>query len=117
MAELVGIVRRQIEEEKTCADSTQVLGKGGRGKTDKSPGSYRDISERTGIPESTIRAAEKHVAAIDNHPELKDLPKRTVIPVSPIRDANEGITISMISGARRGVTLPPLNRMACAGFK
>jgi len=34
-----------------------------RGPT-KTPGSYRDIEERTGIPVSTIRDAQQHVAAM-----------------------------------------------------
>jgi hypothetical protein len=38
------------------------------------PGSYRDVEQRTGIPTSTIRRAEKHVAAIEAHPEVREEP-------------------------------------------
>ncbi len=38
------------------------------------PGSYRDIEDRTGIPQATIRRAEQHVAAIEAHPEVREEP-------------------------------------------
>ncbi len=39
------------------------------------PGSYRDIEERTGIDKDTIRLAEKHVAALEAHPEVREAPQ------------------------------------------
>lgn len=78
MVELVRVVREQAKIE-TCATVAQVLGKGGHSKTDKAPGSYRDISQRTGIPESTIRLAEKHVKAVEEFPVLKSNPKVVAI--------------------------------------
>lgn len=43
------------------------------------PGSYPDISNRTGIPKSTLKEAVYHVEAVEKHPELKGLPKKQAI--------------------------------------
>jgi len=58
-------------EENFCGNSTQKTIDQGvpipkRGRPSGTvPGSYRDIAQRTGIPEKTIRVAEQHVAAIE----------------------------------------------------
>lgn len=76
LKELAQVVREQAIDESACVPGTQATR---NVKGVKVPGSYRDISERIGIPEGTIREAEKHVAAVDKHPELKDLPKKDAI--------------------------------------
>lgn len=38
------------------------------------PDSYRNVAERIGVPEPTIRAAEQHVAAVDKYPVLQRIP-------------------------------------------
>jgi len=43
------------------------------------PGSYRDIEERTGIPQPTIRRVEQHVAAIESHPEIAEAPQKVAL--------------------------------------
>jgi ParB-like chromosome segregation protein Spo0J len=43
------------------------------------PGSYRDVSEKIGVPVSTIREAEQHVKAVETYPELEELPKKETI--------------------------------------
>lgn len=79
MAEWVQVVREQIREE-NCTDSAQfkdeqteeqfrtpgVRNYNKKGGRPKESGSYRDISERTGIPVQTIRDAEKHVQMESN---------------------------------------------------
>jgi len=79
MVELVQVVKEQIKDEIVCADSAQA-------PTNKKGvtvhGSYRDIANRTGFPESTIRAAEKHVAAVEKYPELKAFTKDNAIKVA-----------------------------------
>jgi len=47
-------------EEQFCAK----LARNPQGGRPPEPGSYRDVEQRTGIPESTIRRAEQHVAAM-----------------------------------------------------
>lgn len=54
------------EQAETRADSTQVS-KGSRGPS-RTPGSLRDVAERIGVPEATIRAAQKHVETAEAMP-------------------------------------------------
>lgn len=68
-----------------CAESAQAGRKDIAGQRD--PGSYRDVAQRTGIPQATIRAAEKHVAAIERYPELEPLPQSTAITAAKTLDA------------------------------
>lgn len=77
---------REIATE-TCADSAQVS-KPARGPS-KTPGSYRDISERIGVPEPTIRLAEKHVAAAEKYPELQapGIPQEAAITMAKTLDS------------------------------
>jgi len=92
MVELVQAVKEQIKEEFACANSAQAP-TNIKGIT--VPGSYRDISQRIGIPQSTIRAAEKHVQVVEKYPDLKTFPKDNAIKVAqkldemspPIREA------------------------------
>ena len=67
LAEVAEIVDRETGEI-IRADSAQ---KPGRPKGSEELGSTRRISERTGIPDTTIREAKKHVAAADNYPFLQ----------------------------------------------
>jgi hypothetical protein len=60
---LVRLAETAREVAKTCATSAQVS-KPARGPS-RQAGSYRDIADRTGVPEPTIRAAEQHVAAVE----------------------------------------------------
>jgi len=46
------------------------------------PGSRRRIADRIGLPESTIRRAEQHVAAIDAYPELEPLAQGDAVEVA-----------------------------------
>lgn len=57
-------VAREIAE--TCSDSEQVS-KPARGPS-QTPGSIRDVAERTGIPQTTIHKAEQHVATAEAYP-------------------------------------------------
>lgn len=61
---------RQIAEAEaeTCSGSEQVF-RTQRGPA-RTPGSLRDIAERTGIPTTTIHHARAHVAAAERYPEL-----------------------------------------------
>lgn len=54
-------VAREIAE--TCAESAQVS-RPARGPA-RTPGSVRDLEERTGIPQSTLRKAEQHVQTVE----------------------------------------------------
>lgn len=63
------------EEPEFRTDSVQ---KSKRGRPSK-PGSERDVQERTGIRASTVRDAEKHVAAVEKYPELEEAPQSTAI--------------------------------------
>lgn len=56
-------------DRETRAESAHVS-KGSRGP-DQQPGSLRRVSERIDIPESTIRSAQKHVAAVESFPILQ----------------------------------------------
>lgn len=60
---------REVAKEETCAESTQVC-RPARGPA-RQPGSYRDIEERTGIPQETIREAEKHVTTAEAYPFMQ----------------------------------------------
>lgn len=77
------VVHSQEEEERLRADSAR--NPSGRGRP-KEPGSYRDLEERTGIPEATIRAAEQHVAAVAAHPDLADKPQSVAIAEAKKRE-------------------------------
>lgn len=48
------------------------------------PGSYRDIEERTGIPQPTIRLAEQHVATLEAHPDVEAAPQSVTVAVGPL---------------------------------
>jgi len=76
MIELVAVVEEQIKEEFRATVARNSEPTGGR---PKEPGSYRDIEHRTGIPQATIRVAEKHVHAVNEFPELEELPKMQAI--------------------------------------
>jgi hypothetical protein len=65
-AETIGEVAK---EEETRSDSEQVS-KPARGPA-RTPGSYRDVEERTGIPQPTIRAAESRVSTADAFPFMQ----------------------------------------------
>lgn len=81
MVELVQVIREQVKED-ACAPSAQANKKG-----ETVPGSYRDIETRTGIPQSTIREAEKHVQAVEKHPFLETAPKKAAIKIAKQIDA------------------------------
>lgn len=72
------------DEPETCAESAQVS-RPQRGPSRRA-GSYRDVSARTGIPEATIRAAERHVDAVEKYPELADLPQTPAIAAAKALD-------------------------------
>lgn len=76
MVELVQVVREQAKEESACTPGVQAVS---NVKGVKIPGSYRDISERTGFPVQTIREAEQHVQAVDKYPDLEPFPKKEAI--------------------------------------
>ena len=48
------------------------------------PGSYRDIEERAGIPQPTIRLAEQHVATLEAHPDVEAAPQSVTVAVGPL---------------------------------
>jgi len=81
MVELATIVKEQIKED-NCPAEGQFIDEHKGGRSKKSPGSYRDIEERTGIPRTVLQRAEKHVQAVDKYPELKELPKEEAIKVA-----------------------------------
>lgn len=70
----------------------------GRGRP-PTPGSYRDIEQRIGVPESTIRLAEQHVAAVEAHPDLESLPQSRAIAAAKARRASK-------NAAAVSITLP-----------
>lgn len=76
-----GLGESQSEEttqtEKTRTNVAQVY-RGSRGPA-QTPGSLRDVSERTGIPVQTIRDAEQHVAAKERYPEIRNFPRPDAI--------------------------------------
>lgn len=86
MVALVATTREIVQEEttgepaETRANVTQV-NRGSRGPA-QTPGSLRDVSARTGIPEPTIRRAEAHVAAVDRYPELQHIPQREALTIA-----------------------------------
>lgn len=84
---LVALAETAKEIAETCADSAQVS-KPTRGPA-RTPGSLRDVSQRIGVPEATIRAAQQHVTAAEKYPELKasDIPQAEAIQVAAKLDA------------------------------
>lgn len=104
---LVRLVEAAREVAETCTESVQVS-KPTRGPSVTS-GSYRDISQRTGVPVATIRDAEQHVAAVERYPELEPLPQSTAIksakeldaaPAASRDEARERIREEQATGAR-----------------
>jgi len=67
-----------------CADSAHPDGSEASPATpgQRKPGSLRDIQRRLGVSESTIRAAEKHVAVVTFYPELAPLPQYRVFDIA-----------------------------------
>lgn len=84
MVKLVQVIREQIKEESACTPGVQATS---NVKGVKMPGSYRDISERTGYPVQTIREAEQHNVATEKYPELEGLPKKEAICTAKKLDA------------------------------
>ncbi len=78
LAELVNTVKEIVQSD---SDRTKAKTRGA-----VIPGSYQDISNRTGIPQTTLKDAVGHVNAITNHPELKDLPKYEAIKRAKVLD-------------------------------
>jgi uncharacterized protein YerC len=81
MVQLVEVARQVAE---TCTDSVQVS-KPARGPA-LSPGSYRDVSQRTGIPVASIQRAEQHVEAVERYPELEAKPQSEAIQTAKVFD-------------------------------
>jgi hypothetical protein len=48
----------------------------------RTPGSYRDVADRTGIPVRTLRHAEQHVAAVQEFPELAGVSQHEALEVA-----------------------------------
>lgn len=70
IVERVKIAREIAKEEaKTCGESLQVS-RPVRGPA-RTPGSARDIEERTGIPTKTATEAEQHVATAETYPFMQ----------------------------------------------
>ncbi len=57
-----------------------------RGGRPPKPGSYRDVQQRTGIPEATIRLAERHVAAVDHYGALQEAPQDAAVAAAKALD-------------------------------
>lgn len=68
---LVALVETVVE---TRAESAHVSRNGSRGPAPQ-PTSTRQIADEIGVPESTIRAAREHVAAVEEFPQLEPLPQ------------------------------------------
>jgi hypothetical protein len=84
LVKLVEVVKEITKEENVCVLRTQTP-VNQKGVT--IPGSYRDIANKTGLPEGTIREAEKHVKAVESYPELRELPKKETIQAAKKLDA------------------------------
>lgn len=86
--EAIGFAAQEIEAEfkfykevngETCAEPAQVVPETGKRGPTLTPGSYRDVSQRTGIPVKTLQEAKQHVEAVQEIPALESQPKTAVI--------------------------------------
>ena len=64
-------------KEETCSESEQVSTPN-RGPS-RTPGSYRDIEQRTGLPASTVKEAQSHVETADLFPFMQPWPQYRVL--------------------------------------
>lgn len=73
---------RTIVREQTALRATMTRNASPERGRPREAGSYRDIEDRTGIPQPTIRRAEHHVAAVERYPVLTMLPQGDALTVA-----------------------------------
>jgi ParB/RepB/Spo0J family partition protein len=69
-----------LPEEPEDFRSTMDRKSGVRGRP-KEPGSYRDVAQRTGIPEATMKRAAAHVATVEKYPELRGMTQAQTLAI------------------------------------
>lgn len=82
--DMVALAETAAEVDREELRST--VGRNARGRPEEK-GSLRRVSERTGIPTTTLHRAKEHVAAIDAYPELAPYPQAGALKIAAELDA------------------------------
>ncbi len=91
------LIRRIADLAKDGEGVSRQVGAKPKGGRPPEPGSYRDVEQRTGIPGTSIRRAEEHVAAVETYPDLEPLPQSRAIAEAKARRAAENAAASSVS--------------------